>query len=417
MIARWPFLALAALASGLSLPAHGADDHSRDALGLEVLFERAGARSGDLVVGPGDLVDMPNGDLLAINIFGKTFTRFDPHGRVLWERDHSGGEPRDTAASPAGGFVSVGVKHVSPISVFPPGVAIKGNIDLWLGRFDDDGALLWEETFVAWEQTFGDLGLEIGRAVAALEDGSVALVGTVDSQQTWLIRLTPRADTLRRQPRFGSSTSAIVGLSNGDAAVLSQVPEYAGGGCRPAFDATPLKIWRFGELNQLRGVVTVRDGIAGSTNGCHWELELLSDPTNPETVFVSSILDEFRMPVGLEVAKVHLEHGPLWARPVFPGGADEQCRPAVAAASNGDLVVACDRRGAIDIDVFAGADGRARRYRAQPPECNRAPEVAAGVRSRIRLAAWSDGRLALAGASFTKNNACSWLAVLSVPPN
>jgi hypothetical protein len=62
------------------------------------------------------------------------------------------------------------------------------------------------------------------------------------------------------------------------------------------------------------------------------------------------------MPVGLEVAKVHLEHGPVWSPPVFAQGEDEQCRPAVAAASNGDLVVACSRRGAINIDLFAGAD-------------------------------------------------------------
>jgi hypothetical protein len=409
MVARWPYLALAALASSLSVPAHAADDQSRDPLGLQVLFERTEVRSGDLVVGPEDLVTMRDGGLLAVNIFGKTFTRFDPHGRVIWERDPSGGEPRDTAALPAGGFVSVGVKHVSPISVFPPGVAIKGNIDLWLGRFDDDGALLWEKTF-------GDLGLEMGQSVAALEDGSVALVGAVDARQTWLIRLTPQ-EYVRRGRHFGGSTSTIVGLPNGDAVVLSQVPEFAEGGCGPAFDPTPLKMWRFDEFNRLRGVVTARDRIAGSNDGCHWDLELLSDPTNPETVFVSSILDEFRMPVGLEVAKVHLEHGPVWSRPVFAPGEDEPCRPTVAAASNGDLVVACSRRGPIDIHVFAGADGRARRYRAHPPECDRTPEVAAGVRSRIRLAAWSDSRLALAGASYTRDDACSWLAVFSLPPN
>jgi hypothetical protein len=154
--------------------------------------------------------------------------------------------------------------------VFPPGIAIKGNIDLWVGRFDDDGALLWEKTF-------GDLGLEMGQAVAALEDGSVVLVGAVDSQQTWLIRLTPRGGGLRREPRFGSSTSTIIGLSNGDAAILSQVPEYAAGGCGPAFDTTPLKIWRFDDFNTLRGVVTAPDGIAGSTDGCHWDLELHAD--------------------------------------------------------------------------------------------------------------------------------------------
>jgi hypothetical protein len=410
MLARWPFLALAALASGLSSPARAADDQPREALALEVLFERSEARSGDLVVGPGDLVVMSNGDLLAVNIFGESFTRFDPNGSVLWERSHSGGEPRDTAALPAGGFVSVGVKHVSPISVFPPGIAIKGNIDLWVGRFDDDGALRREETF-------GDLGLEMGQAVAALEDGSVALVGPVDGQQTWLIRLTRRGGSLKRAPQLGGSTGTIVGLPNGDVAILSQVAEYAAGGCGAAFDSTPLKIWRFDDFNTLRGVVTARDGIAGSSSGCGWDLELLADPTSPETVFVSSVLDDYLMPVALEVAKVHLGQGPVWSRRVFPQGDDEDCRPALSATPNGDLAVACSRPGAIDLDVFAGVDGRVARYRARPPDCNRAPELAAQVRPRIHLAAWSDGRLALAGATATKNDECSWLTVFSLPPH
>jgi hypothetical protein len=382
-------------------------------LPIEILHQEDAAGSS------GQVLILPNGDLLAVGTFSG-FVRFDQTGRIVWRRNSGDVALRHTIALPGGGFVSTGSQKGLPISLFPPGIAIKGNKDLWVGRFDDGGDLLWAKAF-------GDLQLEMGQSVAALQNGILVVAGFTGNQETWLLELTLEG-RLRQESHLGGSRSAVVALTDSEFGIVAQVPEYRGG-CRDAYDTTPVKIWRIDTSFGLRDVVTVRNDARGDLTGCGWRFEIARGRDVTHVFVLSAWTSTHRSPPIPQITKVDLEKGALWARTipeVDPDPNARDCRLSMTILPSGDPVVACTSRSRIELHRFDAAEGRGARYRVDPPNCDPTVELTAWYVRAVGVQALPDGNVVMTGnttrriadgwtqASF---DSCSWLARVTMPPD
>jgi hypothetical protein len=75
-------------------------------------------------------------------------------------------------------------------------------------RCDDGGDLLRAKSF-------GDLQLEMGESVAALQNGILVVAGLTGNQETWLRKLTLEG-LLRGESHLGGRRSAVVALTDSE---------------------------------------------------------------------------------------------------------------------------------------------------------------------------------------------------------
>ena len=383
------------------------------ALPIEVLHQENVAGSS------GQLLMMPNGDLLAVGVF-TGFVRFDQTGRILWRQSSGEGQRRHTVALPGGGFVSTGSQKALPFSLLPPGVAIKGNTDLWVGRFDDRGNPLWT-------RTFGDLQLEMGRSAATFEDGTSVVAGHTGNRETWLLGLSSEG-RLRWEHHLPGGGSAVVALTDDEFGIVAQVPEYLGGDCRDAYDITPVKLWRFDRRGVLRGVVTVRDDAIGDQRGCGWRFEVAHGHDEAQVFVLSAWAHHHKSPPTPHLTRVDLDHGQVWSKAIPRARAkpdSEECSLSMTVLPDGDPVVACTSRHGVEFHRFDASDGRGTSYRVDPPSCDPEIEPARWFLRPVEIQALPDGDLVLAGSASRRVaegmgpdafRRCAWLAKLALPP-
>jgi PKD repeat protein len=125
-------------------------------------------------------------------------------GGKLWDRsfDFAGGtdEARDIKVDPAGGYVVAG--YATTVATLPV------DIDLWLLRLDEGGAIVWDQTYT----NTGDLRLR-GTAVATIHGGGYLAVGTESGgfgrQPIIAIRTSPTGgETWRRTIPYSTGTNS-----------------------------------------------------------------------------------------------------------------------------------------------------------------------------------------------------------------
>lgn len=136
------------------------------------------------------VIETADGGLLAvgsINLFGSRkqdlwIIKTDANGDSLWSRTFGG--PSNESAysvieSNIGGYIVVGDSGV--------GDHHAGGGDLWLLKIDENGNLLWSETF-------GDGGSDGGRSIFGTEDGGFVVSGfksEAGNINAWILRFAP----------------------------------------------------------------------------------------------------------------------------------------------------------------------------------------------------------------------------------
>lgn len=154
--------------------------------------------------------------------------RVDPCGALVWDRTYGGAqydEANAVAALADGGFAVAGYTQSKGA----------GGRDFWLVRTDEDGALVWDETY-------GGANCDVACAVAALPDGGFAVAGYTSSkgagdEDFWLVR-TDAGGALAWDETFGGAgrdeARAMTALPDGGFA-LAGLTYSQGAGARDAW--------------------------------------------------------------------------------------------------------------------------------------------------------------------------------------
>ena len=182
---------------------------------------------GLALAGPTNSSDLPGGQKTA---GGTDFwlVRTDAGGKLLWHQTYGGSSHDDARALTAlqdGGLVAAGYTYSTGL---PGGQKSAGGQDLWLVRTDATGKLLWN-------QTYGGSGDDTANALVGLADGGFGIAGQTNSTDLpggqksagsvdfWLVRVDASGKLLWNRTYGGSGGNegayALAALQDGGLAL------------------------------------------------------------------------------------------------------------------------------------------------------------------------------------------------------
>lgn len=321
--------------------------------------------TGDVIV-VGDFagsIDFGGGSLTAAGVSSVFITRLDEHGNHLWSEQIDG--PSVTAAGAAfdaAGNVFVAGSFLGAIDVCGSTLDGAGDLDIFVVKLDGSGACLWAKRFgatgdqeargIAADATGGVLlagrfqeELDLGNGAMQSAGGFDGFVGRLspDGSPSWATRFGDAADQEARALAIADSSHVIVaGTFAGAMDLGGKLLMSAGGGDvflakLGASDGAHVWSTRFGDTNEQDAASVAVDatGSVVMTGTLHGQTDFGGGPLASIGGFEAFL------------AKFRADAAHQWSKRF--GDAQDQFGQAVAADATGNVLLAGNFQGTIDL--------------------------------------------------------------------
>ncbi len=274
----------------------------------------------------------------------------------------------------------------------------------YISKVDRQGKLIWQHEFG------GQTERRIQSIAPLLSGGGV--VSATDGGETWLAKISGSGDLVwERHVGLGKGSAVAIA---GDNIVLAGIEaNWDVQGYRE-----DVSVWSFGQDGEELGHWVVRQGINRVARQYAEDVEIAQGDGG---LYIISKWGTFVPFKPLQVAKFDLRTGVSWHKelPITVNGEGSSahiCTLAIAALSNGDLLVAC-RTGADKIVMLRlnAADGNLTkstiRFSTLPSNCDEPWSPASLMLEKSHGAVWLFG-----SPRVTDSKPCGWIAEISPPP-